>query len=523
MKSANRTTVPIETEIKLEFLRNEDARAIRAGIRRAVGATPMRAVTHSLRSIYFDTPDQDLAERRISLRLRKVKSRWEQTVKIPRGIQSGLQTYYEYDAGLPAGEIDLSLIPGRAKSMSWLARQRQNLRPTFETDIRRTTWLVEAGSSKIELAWDRGDIRAGKKSRPVNELELELKAGNHAELFSLARNLVAHLPVRLGDATKAERGHALTRSGAVVGPRLGYPVAPKDNVATAFHGIASECVVQMRINEHAILADSNPESIHQFRVGLRRLRAVLGIYRQLIDDEVFAQWTRELRWAHQAFGRARDLDVFVSDTLLAIANLYPADATLQNFLVLAERAKLVARENAQATLISCRYNQLLLALTQSLQDGCWKRNSAAASLAMPIKNFAIEHLQRRYKRVRKLGDRWPDLQIADLHRLRILVKKLRYVAVAFTDLFPPRATRDFLARLEGLQDCLGALNDGLVGQQYVAEITAMATGEGRIADEETHRAAGMILGWQARGIEVSRRGFDAGWRSFAAQKRFWRT
>lgn len=513
----------VETEIKLQLLRNFGERSMRAALHAAMKADLPRAVSRRMRSIYFDTEEGELAARRISVRLRQIGERWVQTVKAPAEKKIGLQAYQEAETAVTDSNLDLSLVPWPTRDVAWLVARQVKLRSIFETDIFRTTWQLVRGESKVELAWDRGHIRAGGQEEPVNELELELKAGSPDTLFALAQALAEGLPVRVGHATKAERGVSLAAHTVLAPQRAGIlHLSGDESAAIAFRKIAEECVSHMQANERAILAGAGAEAIHQFRVALRRLRAAAGTFRNLIDEQTFERWSRELRWMHQAFGRARDLDVLTTETLSRLATQYPTDAGLRLFTDIAGEARKAARENALQAIDSRRYTLMLLEMARAFNGDSWGRRSAAATSAVPVLDFAREQLQRRYKRVQKLGDRWPDLEIADLHRLRILVKKLRYVVLAFSTLFPVKASHNFFTGLEKLQDCLGALNDASVGQQYVNELAAVAEKENSLAAGEVERAVGLLSGWHARGIEESRQHFAAGWSAFKAHKRFWK-
>src|SRR4029450_5088890 len=52
-------------------------------------------------------------------------------------------------------------------------------------------------------------VEAGRQSSPLCEVELELKRGESAELFKLARMLAEEVPVQLAVKSKAEHGYAL--------------------------------------------------------------------------------------------------------------------------------------------------------------------------------------------------------------------------------------------------------------------------------------------------------------------------
>jgi inorganic triphosphatase YgiF len=83
-----------ELELKFEMSRPEVA-ALQAGAqlaRRSIAAP----VTRRLRSIYFDTPRQDLRAAGISLRLRRVAGHWIQTVKSETALRNGLSNPIEW-------------------------------------------------------------------------------------------------------------------------------------------------------------------------------------------------------------------------------------------------------------------------------------------------------------------------------------------------------------------------------------------------------------------------------------------
>ena len=512
----------VETEIKLQLLRNFGERAMRSALCSALAADLPRAVSKHLRSIYVDTEGGELAARHMSLRLRQIGNRWVQTLKVPAKKGIGLQAYHEAEAEIADGTFDLSLVAWKSRDLDWLKARQDRLRPVFETDIQRSTWLLEHKRDKVELAWDRGHIRASNRVEAINELELELKAGTPGALFQQAAALTKAMPLRFAHATKAERGMRLVSGSTLTAQRQGtLRLSAKESTATAFRKIAEECLRQMQANESAILAGGGADSIHQFRVALRRLRAAIGTFRNLLDEAVLERWAHDMKWTHQAFGRARDLDVLTEQTLAALMQQYPGDAGLQVLVKTAEDSRKAARAAAQDVIDSRRYSLMQLDVARVFHDDSWCRPSAADISAASVLGFAKEQLQRRYKKVRKLANKWPNLDVADLHRLRILVKKMRYAALAFSSLFPAKASRSFLTGLEALQDCLGALNDGAVGKQYVTELAAAVEKAGSAQAGEVERAVGLVAGWHARGIEEGRQKFNASWLVFKAQKRFW--
>jgi CHAD domain-containing protein len=175
-----------------------------------------------------------------------------------------------------------------------------------------------------------------------------------------------------------------------------------------------------------------------------------------------------------------------------------------------------------AALDNPRYAAMQLQFYRALGDETWRRVDAAEILNGPVRRFAEAQLRARYKRLRRLGDRWPELDVADLHRLRILGKKLRYIALAYGSLFKPKSTNRFVGRLGDLQDCLGVLNDGVVGGRLSREIAEAAVAQGMLRARDAPRVLGMIEGWQAHAIQDRLGQLDGVWTAFASAKKFWR-
>jgi inorganic triphosphatase YgiF len=516
--------MPIETELKLQLpatLQRVDSRRLLACLKPDLRARGTRKV---LRNVYFDTAERDLAKRGMALRVREVGRKRIQTLKVPDNGVLGLQSFRELEAELPNAVPSLAKVGDRTLARELRQGIWPRLQPVFHTDYERTSWRVPFRSSQIEVSLDRGSICAGDREEPIHELEIELMDGDQSDLWDAAEELLDIVPFRIGHATKAARGYALA-DAVTPQPQKAIPVklSDEDTVAIAFEKIVTGCIGQMQANEAAMLATGEVEAIHQFRVALRRLRAIVGAYRELIDDTVHAAWSIDLRWAQRACGPARDLDVLVLETLSQMSSHLPHDESFQRFLQAAEEERQAARHAAIQALHNPRYAAMQLQMFRGLHNGGWRHALAGAILDAPVRGFAERLLQHRYKRLMKLGERWSELPDAELHRLRILGKKLRYLGLAFSSLFKPKATKRFQDRLSKLQDCLGAVNDSVVGRQLVRHVIERTAEKSVLEPGELQRVGGMIIGWQAHAVHDKVAQCAEAWSAFAKTKRFWRT
>lgn len=161
-----------------------------------------------LGNTYFDTPAGELEAARMALRLRRLDDRLLQTVKTRGEGGGGLSRRGEWEWQVPGPGLDLAGLAGLPPAA--LGRDvLERLEARFTTDFRRETWQLEHRGARIELALDEGEITAGDRRVVIRELELELKAGEPAALWSLAEALAEHVALRPSDTSKAARGGAL--------------------------------------------------------------------------------------------------------------------------------------------------------------------------------------------------------------------------------------------------------------------------------------------------------------------------
>ncbi len=477
-----------------------------------------RPTTRQLSTIYFDTSDLALLKRGIALRIRSFGRRKVQTVKLPAEGPDGLQILRELEAPVAADRPEIDKVSDPRLRRLLAESGADGLGPVFVTEFRRTTWPLRFEGSAIELALDQGEIRAGPAREPLSELELELKEGRPEHVFELALALHEAFPVTLGLETKAARGYALF-GGTAPAPVKAAPVGlrPTMSARHAFGLAARSCLAQMRANEASARLGRDPEGIHQLRVGLRRLRALVAAYRDMLAPEAHALLSRELRWLQQELNPVRDWDVFISGTLEPLTSRLPA---LRQSVEAAQDLREVAQQRARTALTAPRYTAFLLRCYLWLMTGAWASGDCVL-LDRPVGELAAAILQRRHRRLAKFGGKRARLPESDLHRLRLLAKKQRYVSDFFRELYPRKATGRYIAALAAIQDVLGSLNDALVSRHLVEELERFLAKMPSVGPAAAARGAGVVLGWQTARIAEDVARVPAAWKEFRDRKIFW--
>lgn len=195
-------------EIELKFIVHPDAVASLQGKMALSGGQHHAA--QQLTNTYFDTADNRLRKQGIGLRIRHQPQGYEMTMKTAGRVVGGLHQHPEFNVTLPDDKLDISLLPAAAwpSTLDIDALQSQ-LVPLFTTDFAREKWVVDFADSQIDVALDRGEVRAGALNEVICELEMELLSGTARDLFSFARTLSQHGGMRLGGLSKAARGYHL--------------------------------------------------------------------------------------------------------------------------------------------------------------------------------------------------------------------------------------------------------------------------------------------------------------------------
>lgn len=159
---------------------------------------------------YFDTPDLQLRQWDMGLRVRGYDAHREQTIKTAGQVVGGIHSRPEYNVTIQADSPDLSLFPASIwPADADLAATQAQLTCIFHTDFYRRAWHVQIDNSLVEVALDIGEITANGQQEALCELEFELLSGDTEALLKLAMQVASVVPVRLGKASKAQRGYRL--------------------------------------------------------------------------------------------------------------------------------------------------------------------------------------------------------------------------------------------------------------------------------------------------------------------------
>lgn len=516
---SNPNARPREIELKFDVT-DEQMRRLRRK-RLLADLADGKAARTTLRSIYFDTPDQTLRNHGISLRVRRKAGGWIQTAKIGRDLVAGLSTPVEIEHPVPGPVIDISKLKssGVADEVVELL-DKSRLVPMFETVISRTTRQLRTPcGATAEIAFDNGKVKAGTSTSQFREVELELKSGEPSALFALAEQLTSGETLRFSDWSKAERGFRL-RGGqfdavpdpqAYVAPDLSQRLTSTE----AFSLQLRSCSRQIAHNWKVVLDSDAIEGPHQLRIGLRRLRSILRAYKAVADGKRLCRLDRMAKRLSAIAGRLRDADVVVEE-IVSVPEM-PDGAELAGLRKLLEVERENIRSDIRAQLAGDEMMRLLLKLGAVIESPK-KQIRKKKARNRPVKQIATAALQKSWSDVEKKGRSITRLTIEQRHSLRKSLKALRYQIDAFASLYPTRKVRSFCKKLKVLQDAFGYLNDVATAERMAGLIPADH------ADKpEVQWAAGFVLGWHTARSQIAWRQARHDWQDLEQSRKFWKS
>lgn len=277
-------------------------------------------------------------------------------------------------------------------------------------------------------------------------------------------------------------------------------LAPTTAPDVALRHIVADCHADLVRYRALVLAGRRPIGIHQTRVALRRLRAAFGLFRHAVDGPVVRALSAEARWLAGECAPARDLHVFLTETVSDVPLVVKrvgrrlADAHLQR---------------ARAALAGARFEAFDRQIHAFL-------DLSPAAPTDQLADFARSELTAHHAKVMQRGRKLETLKARRLHKLRISIKKLRYAATYLQPAFASEAATPYIEATVRLQGALGALNDRAVARHVLADLAVAAR-----PSEDVARPLKELARQAASGDKRRRRKLAEAWKAFRRAERFW--
>ena len=409
-----------------------------------LGGSPLEARVFT--SVYYDTADGSLARAGITLRRRTERGGSVWQLKLPT---ADARLELEQPGGPAAMPDELAAV--------LVAHLRHGpVAPVAELRTRRHGSLVARNGTTAEVTIDEVAVMDSHRvTGEFVEIEVELRTGDPKRLDEIAGELA------VVGARPTNGEPKLFRALGIGSTREKRPHEPFE----ALRALLRRQLREILAHDPGTRLGSDPESLHDMRVAVRRSRALLRAGKGLVAGDVDAL-AAELRWLGEALGEVRDLDVLRDRLHAETAALAPPDRTASNHMLRAlDRERTRERRGLLKTLGGERYFALLDRFDETL--AALQPSGADVSLDA----LAARQLRKLAKAVHALEADPPD---AALHELRKLGKRTRY---AYELARQDRVVR----RAKELQDVLGEHQDAVVAEERLRALAASAPAAGALA------------------------------------------
>ncbi|PHQ71998.1 MAG: hypothetical protein COB93_01750 [Sneathiella sp.] len=233
------------------------------------------------------------------------------------------------------------------------------------------------------------------------------------------------------------------------------------DIETAAKRIFHESAQHLRDNFVHFQKHGDAAALMQIRIGMRRIRVAMTVFRQIIPGDVRSRFNREFRYFGNMLGEARNMDVFLDGMLAENFNKKPlnkagAELRLHGEAVRGEEYEVIKRE-----IFGGHFESVLKAFDNWLKSNWSSKLGKAATKMMgrPVTPFALSVIDEGRIELLNQGAEAEHLSAAELHDVRKYAKRARYHLRFFSSLFTEEKMREGFSILVQMQNCLGHIND----------------------------------------------------------------
>lgn len=244
--------------------------------------------------------------------------------------------------------------------------------------------------------------------------------------------------------------------------------------------------------ETDVLKDTDPEALHQMRVGMRRLRTAIHGFAPALALPKSAQEKKVAKIARQ-LGELRDLDVLQDALQTQYLPSLPTEEqdAFKKVLTTLDKQRKKTLEKVQTTLESHAYQKLIAAFKDWLEEPTYGE-LAELSIYEILPDLLLPSISQLFlhpgwivgvkledgeveisknlddsEQVRQLLDTYGD----SVHSLRKQAKRVRYQMELFTDFYGD-TYKNYLKDIKEIQTLLGEIQDSFVLAEFLTDIDA---------------------------------------------------
>ncbi|MDF2367422.1 CHAD domain-containing protein [Sneathiella sp.] len=285
------------------------------------------------------------------------------------------------------------------------------------------------------------------------------------------------------------------------------------DVETAAKVIFRGCALHLKENFRQFKDEGDPMALMQIRIGVRRMRVALYIFRPIIPKETRSKFNREYRYFGNLLGDARNMDVFLDSTLMPEIKTKDFKKVSKELLMLGEEFRAEEYDIIIHEISGGHFERLSKSFDKWLQ-GNWATKlgrSARKIMSSPVASFALNAIEEGGIELMNRGADVENLSANELHDLRKYIKRSRYHLRFFSSLIRKEKIDEGYDLLVQMQDYLGHINDVKEGMIILSQLSAAIRAD---YFAETLRFNARVYGDASKEVEQNLQDFLILWRKF---------
>ena len=334
--------------------------------------------------------------------------------------------------------------------------------PLLALDVRnRSFTLASKAKQTVILTFSEYSLPGKPESALPAIISLQSSGAGKKQLKSMCSSVAPDIMREAGGIWKTLIDAALKAAGIEFIPtETAAQKFPLDaTIKSAAISILKTQLDILRYNEKGILADIDAECLHDFRVALRKMRVALSELKEVFPEAKIAPFIHKFDELGAITNQLRDHDVFLGqkEHLFKIlsAGMRPA---LLNFFKKQQQCRHRQFLSLVAMINSSKYLSMIAAWEKFLNSA--EKLPATEKSGNPVlpgvAGIILKRLEKVIDKGHAVKTSSPD---ADLHKVRIQCKKLRYLLDFFYTELPGGKANRVIKDLKKIQTVLGDFND----------------------------------------------------------------
>ncbi|MDD4320944.1 MAG: CYTH domain-containing protein [Acidaminococcaceae bacterium] len=441
--------------------------------------------TLEIENYYYDTSDYKISNAGMSYRIRKTGKEWEATVKTQGEAGGGFSARGEYTVAVKKNEPVFSGFENTFDKKLQTLLADEELQLMFTVSVTREVSLLQiTAETLLEMAVDNGEILVENRKSKIEEVELEIKSGNKADLFAFVAKVAEKTPLFIEPKSKFQRGLELLAGKKEEIKQLEYNFKPDitGNAETEFKKLIDHCISNILEKQNSLRSKENLiDADKLLLVDVKRLRAIIDFVSPLLENKDYENYRTIVNGLNDPLQELYVIKRFARQW----KNIYKKAGTMlrNNVLLkrLEERREIITK-NISKQVSSGIYTAGLFEIMAQLENTTWQ-----GATFLQMDQFALNRLKYWQAQLLEIQITNEKLQEDTARKMRRVIEVMVMVRSS-TKI--GRLDKETYTYLKALYRNLKVLNFDVYGHK---DILAFLQGTN---SRVLYRDAGLLLGYR---------------------------